>query len=83
MTNPMISPLTEVISTLTELLGDSTLPRSVRQTIEQTLTTLQQSPDKVSVNRALSLLEDVADNINMQPDHRSQLFNVVSMLETV
>ena len=83
MTTNLISPLAEVISTLTELLEDSTLPRSVRQTIERTLTTLQQSPDRVSVSRALSLLEEVADNINMQPDHRSQLFNVVSMLETV
>lgn len=83
MTTHLISPLSEIISTLTDMLEDSTLPRSVRQTIEHTLATLHQSPDKVSVNRVLSLLEDAADNINMQPDHRSQLFNVVSMLETV
>lgn len=80
----LISPqLSEVITSLTAILEDSGIPKSVRNTIMQTIETLQQSSDRVSINRALSLLEEVADSVNMQPDHRSQLFNVVTMLETV
>lgn len=79
----MEAQLTGVIETLTELMEDQSLPKSVRHTIKQTLQTLEKKPDKIAVNRALSLLEEVADNVNMAPDHRSQLFNVVSMLETV
>ncbi len=79
----MAGDIEQVLSTLTEILEDTTLPKGVRQAIKETLETLQKAHDKVTINRALSRLEEVADNINMQPDHRTQLFNVVSMLEGV
>ena len=71
-----------IISALNELLEDSTLPKSVQKTIREAIEILKKGSDKVSANRALSLLEESADSVNMQPEHRTALFNVVSMLET-
>jgi len=68
---------------LGELLEDTTLPKSVRASIKTAQDTLNKGKDKVSVNRALSCLEEVADGINMQAEHRTALFNVISLLESV
>ena len=78
----MTEEIEAIISTLNELLEDTTLPKSVQKTIREAIEILKKGKDKVSVNRALSALEESADSVNMQPEHRTALFNVVSMLET-
>lgn len=78
----MASDIEIIISTLNELLEDSTLPKSVQKTIREAIGIIQKGKDKVSLNRALSALEEAADTVNMQPEHRTALFNAVSMLET-
>lgn len=78
----MASEIETILSTLNELLEDPTLPKSVQKTIRDTIEILKKGRDKVNINRALSSLEEVADTVNMQPEHRTALFNVVSMLET-
>lgn len=79
----MTSQIDNIISALNELLEDSTLPKSIQKTLKEAIETLQKGRDKVSANRALSTLEEAADSVNMQPEHRTALFNIVSMLETV
>lgn len=78
----MASDIELIIATLNELLEDTTLPKSVQKTIREAIEIIQKGKDKVSLNRALSALEEAADSVNMQPEHRTALFNVVSMLET-
>lgn len=74
--------LEEVIQVLNELQEDTTLPRNVKLKLESVLRHLQ-GPDEVSikVNRCLDELEEVVNDVNMQPYTRTQLWNIVTMLE--
>jgi len=58
-------------------------PRTIRDKIETTITTLEKTSDDITVNRVLQELENAAENSNIESHHRMQLFNVVSMLESV
>ena len=74
----------EVIEFLTELLGDNTVPRNIKGKIDVIIKSLQEKSDKsLRVNRALSVLEEISDDNNIQPYTRTQMWNIVSMLESL
>ncbi len=73
-----------VIQSLRELEEDTQVPKNVKVRIANTIKTLEQTSElSISVSRALSELEDLADDVNMQAFTRTQLFNIVSMLEAI
>lgn len=80
----MDDDISMIISALEELQDDTTVPKNIKQKI---LTTIQILNDKVEVSikvsKALTELEEVAEDTNMQPYTRTQLWNIVSMLEAV
>lgn len=74
----------QVVVALQELESDDCVPRNVRSRIAQTLIFLNQDCEvSIRVSKALSELEDLTDDANMEPHTRSQLFNIVSLLEVV
>jgi uncharacterized protein len=76
--------INEVIEVLSELLDDNTVPRNIKGKIETTLHSLKEKGDKsLRVNKALSVLEEISDDNNIQPYTRTQIWNVVSMLESL
>ena len=76
--------LKDVIELLNELKKDSSVPKNVRDRIESTILILNDDEDTaIKVNKALHELEDVADDANLQPFTRTQIWNVVSLLENV
>ena len=74
----------EIIETLQSLLQEEEFPKQIKDKMLLTISVLEaKGNDHVAVNRALADLGDAAENANLESHHRMQLFNVVSLLETV
>ena len=73
-----------IIEALRELEEDSSVPRNIKNKINETIRFLEQEgEDSIKISRALSELEQVTEDANMEPYTRMQLLNVVSLLESV
>ncbi len=71
------------INSLRELAADTQIPKNIKLRIGKTIRTLEQNSElSIRVSRALCELEEIVDDANMQPFTRTQIFNIVSMLET-
>jgi uncharacterized protein (UPF0147 family) len=74
----------EIVEVLTELKEDNTVPKNVKEKIKVVMDVLKEEADlKLKVNKILHELDDIADDPNLQPFTRTQIWNVVSMLEKV
>ena len=74
----------EIIEILNEMEEDATVPRNVKEKIKVVMNVLKEEIDlKIRVNKILHELDDIADDPNLQPYTRTQIWNVVSMLEKV
>lgn len=73
-----------IISAMEELLEDMTVPKNVKIKIEKAIASLN-NKDEVSirVNKALNELDDIGDDNNIEPYTRTQIWNIVSSLETI
>lgn len=76
--------LDNIISYLKELLEDNTVPRNVRNKLSDVITLLEGEEDEsIKVNKALDEFDEISNDTNLQPYTRTQLWNVVSMLENL
>jgi hypothetical protein len=76
--------LTMVIAALRELETDTQVPKNVKTCVTNTIKTLQQDADmSIKVSRALQELEQLTEDNNMQSYTRTQIFNIVSLLEVL
>ena len=76
--------LNQVIVALKELEDDTSTPKSVKLKIASTIKVLNQTGEiSIKVSRALHELEDIAEDVNVQSYTRTQIFNIVSLLEVV
>jgi uncharacterized protein (UPF0147 family) len=74
--------LKEVIELLNDLKKDVFIPKNVKDRIESTINILKDEDEvAIKVNKALHELEEVADDANLQPFTRTQIWNIVSVLE--
>jgi uncharacterized protein (UPF0147 family) len=72
----------EVLVALRELEDDSSVPKNIRQRITGAIGTLQESAEiTIRASRAMAQLEELAEDLNVQAFTRTQLFNIVSLLE--
>ncbi len=79
----MEAKLVDVVDVLKELTEDATLPRNVKQEIEGIIEILKEDIDlSLKINKALHKLEDVVDDKNLQPYSRTQMFNIIGLLES-
>jgi len=78
-----ISQLT-VVNSLNEIKEDATVPRNVRTKIESVVNTLKEDTESsIKVNKALSELDQIANDVNLQAYTRTQIWNIMSMLEKI
>lgn len=76
------SGLKELIELLDELKKDVAIPKNVKDRIDSTIKILKDEDEiAIKVNKALHELEEVADDANLQPFTRTQIWNIVSLLE--
>jgi hypothetical protein len=71
-------------SVLDELKDDVTVPKNVRLKIEKVIEVLNSDLEmQIKVSKALNELEEIADDVNLQSYTRTQIWNVVSILEKI
>lgn len=72
----------EIIDVLQELLEDSSVPKNVKNKLQSTVEVLREDAEaSIRVNKALNELDEVADDTNLQSYTRTQIWNIVSLLE--
>lgn len=77
-----ISELGNVIKRLAEMQEDNTVPRNIRIKIESLICFLEQDAElPIKLNKAISELEGVASDVNLQSYARTQIWNIMSELE--
>ena len=77
-----VTQLDIVIKILSEIREDSTVPRNVRAKIESIINTLKEETEpSIKVNKALNVLGEIANDVNLQAYTRTQIWNVMSVLE--
>ena len=73
-----------IIETLAELEEDVTVPRNVKLKIQAIVNNLKEDVEPpIKISKALSELDEIADDINLQAYTRTQIWNVVSALEKI
>lgn len=76
--------INDVIESLEEVKEDSTVPKNVRIKIDNIIATLKDSTEtSIKISKALSEIDDIADDVNLQSYTRTQIWNVVSILEKI
>ena len=76
--------LQQIIEAVNMLQEDSTVPRNIKEKMKALVTILQDGSDtSLKVDKALQELDDVADDANLQAFTRTQIWNIVSMLEKI
>lgn len=76
--------ISNVVEALSQLEGDVTVPKNVKIKLNDIKQTLQNTEEaSIRVNKALSELDEINDDPNLQPFTRTQIYNIVSMLEQV
>ncbi|MFP4423977.1 MAG: UPF0147 family protein [Candidatus Woesearchaeota archaeon] len=79
-----MSDLANIIEFLHELEDDNTIPRNVKTKITSVIQILEDEGDQgMNINRALDELEKISNDTNMQPFTRTQIWNIVSLLENI
>jgi len=76
--------IAQVIDLLKELENDSTVPRNVKLQMANAEKALRdESEISLKVHKALNELDEISDDANMQPYTRTQVWNIVSVLESL
>ncbi|MBS3150920.1 UPF0147 family protein [Candidatus Woesearchaeota archaeon] len=75
----------EVLEILNSINGDSRVPRNVKQKIEEVGLILKNNSDNTAlqINKVLQEIDDLAEENNLPDYTRTQLWNIVSLLETI
>jgi len=81
----MDNSLLELFDALTQLEQDSSVPKNVKLKLQSAISVLKEENTdmKIKVNKALQHLDDVSDDSNMPSYIRPQIWNIVSMLESL
>ena len=75
-----------IIKLLTGIIEDRTVPRNIRAAAEEARKELTEKTDNtwdIRLSSAISTLDDITNDPNMPMYTRTQIWNIVSMLEAV
>ena len=76
--------IAQVLELMKELENDSTVPRNVKAKIANAEKALSEDAElSLRVHKALNELDEISDDANMQPYTRTQVWNIVSVLESI
>ena len=74
----------EVLELLGEIEGDRTVPRNVRSAVLEVKKDLKNDKldEDIRINNAISILDEVSGDPNIPIYTRTQIWNIVSVLES-
>jgi uncharacterized protein (UPF0147 family) len=78
--------LQNIVEALEELSSDNTVPRNIKSKVSEVITVLKEENGEemsIKINKALSTLDEISDDTNLQSYTRTQIWNIASMLEMV
>ena len=77
--------LESVLKMLTEITEDRRIPRNIREAAEETKKNLEENEREwdVKLSTAISTLDEITNDPNMPSYTRTQIWNIVSMLEII
>ena len=77
--------MNELIKELIEINSDNGIPKNVRLKISGAILALQQEDkeDSIKANKALQELDEISNDPNMPSYTRTQIWNIVSQLESI
>jgi len=80
-----MSELEPILKLLEDIMGDRTVPRNIRAAIETAKQDLEDDKKDMDLklNSAISILDEITNDPNIPMYTRTQIWNVVSMLETI
>jgi len=74
--------LSAVLTLLDTIINDRTVPKNIRKAAEDSKSTLNSSQsEQVKISTAIHVLDEIINDPNMPLYTRTQIWNVVSMLE--
>ena len=76
--------LNPICDLLGEILEDRTVPRNIRSVIESSKEVLEgDGSEELKISTAISNLDEIINDPNMPMYTRTQIWNIVSMLEQI
>lgn len=74
-----------IIQALTQIKDDRTVPKNIRSSCEECIKDLQNDKDDISIrlNACISMLDEISNDSNIPSYTRTQIWNIVSMLEAL
>jgi uncharacterized protein (UPF0147 family) len=78
--------LKPIVKLLTEITEDRTVPRNIRAAAEEAKKDLTENTENswdIRLSSAISVLDEIINDPNMPMYTRTQIWNIVSMLEAV
>ena len=77
-----INEVDVVVASLSEMQEDATVPRNVRTQIQSIIGALKAGDElSTKINKALNELDQIASDVNLQSYTRTQIWNLMSVLE--
>ena len=74
----------EIVESISELSDDSSIPKNLKERLNHVSKLMNQDlEDSLKINKALDELDEIVDNNNLEPYTRTQIWNIVSMLESI
>jgi uncharacterized protein (UPF0147 family) len=74
--------LDNVFDLLLEITEDNTIPKNVKKKMSEVMGILKQDVDiSIRINKSLQELDDIANDNNIPQYARTQIWNLVSILE--
>ena len=75
-----IDAIAELMDTLLE---DHAVPRNIRGAVEEAKKVILSATEDVALSRAIYLLDDVSNDVNLPPHSRTDLWTIISELEAL
>lgn len=77
--------ITAIIESLSQIQVDNSVPKNVRQKVENAILALKDEakPVKVKIDKSLQELENLDEDPNIPVYTRTQIWNIVSLLEGI
>jgi hypothetical protein len=80
----MAMEIKEISGMVETLMNDATIPKNIRKTLSEAKGRLDSVEDKgVKVSAAIYLIESISDDINMPAHARTQIWAIMSALESL
>ena len=74
----------QIIDALQDLCEDSAVPKNIKLKMQEITKLLESSEESsIKINKALDELDVIATDSNLQAFTRTQIYNIISLLESV